>query len=95
MGAEGLEPSRPCGQRIFILPQLSLLLVRALRIGLSLYPQRSLLGQLPSSLCTFPGKVIFPCLGLAQDCLIRGANLGFPEFESGHLADFSAKAQFT
>ena len=26
----------------------------ALRIGLSLYPQRDLLGQLPSSLCTFP-----------------------------------------
>lgn len=25
MGAEGLEPSRPCGQRIFILSQLSLL----------------------------------------------------------------------
>jgi len=42
MGAEGLEPSRPCGQRIFILLQLSLLPTKvklALRIGLSLYPR--------------------------------------------------------
>ena len=42
MGAEGLEPSRPCGQRIFILPQLSLLpkaLPLVLRIGPSLYPR--------------------------------------------------------
>ena len=49
MGAEGLEPSRPCGQRIFILPQLSLLpdyqrlnvafIIMVLRIGPSLYPR--------------------------------------------------------
>ncbi|GEM_PF-4538499 len=41
MGAEGLEPSRPCGQRIFILLPLSRLpsVLSALRIGLSLYPR--------------------------------------------------------
>ncbi|EKQ68758.1 hypothetical protein OsccyDRAFT_3306 [Leptolyngbyaceae cyanobacterium JSC-12] len=44
MGAEGLEPSRPCGQRIFILLQFSLLPFAswALRIGLSLYPRQTL-----------------------------------------------------
>ncbi|WP_119260500.1 hypothetical protein [cyanobacterium endosymbiont of Rhopalodia gibberula] len=31
--------------------------------------------------------------GLAQDCLICISDLGFPEFESGHLIDFSNKAQ--
>ncbi|XHU96316.1 MAG: hypothetical protein JJP05_02385 [cyanobacterium endosymbiont of Rhopalodia gibba] len=31
--------------------------------------------------------------GLAQDCLICIPDLGFPEFESDHLIDFSNKAQ--
>ena len=39
-------------------------------------------------------------MGLAQDCHISegqvtNQDLGFPEFESFHLADFSTKAQFS
>ncbi len=36
-------------------------------------------------------------LGLAQDCHVckQITDLGFPEFESSHLKDFSIKAQFS
>jgi len=102
MGAEGLEPSRPCGQRIFILLQLSLLLcVNPGFENWTLPLPASTIASTESRRWGSSRRVSAPSKkrmipGLAQDCPIRRSpDLGFPEFESGHLASSPAKAQIS
>ncbi len=69
--------------------QLSLLPLLALRIGLSLYP-RLHVRVAPVESLHLPS--MFSRLGSGLPYLLP--DLGFPEFESSHLTDFSIKAQF-
>lgn len=88
-------------------PALGITQGRTLRIGPSLYPRLHVrvapVGPLHLPACSGDSTAVRA--GLAQDCHVQGSSsvreqpktpkLGFPEFESFHLANFFAKAQFS
>ncbi len=101
MGAEGLEPSRPFKVNGFS-PSHSFRCChaeRALRIGPSLYPRLDV-RVAPVGPLHLPCKRTFASYGAwlriaLSSSELTNEDLGFPEFESFHLADFSTKAQFS
>lgn len=92
MGAEGLEPSRlsPVNGFSFSRSFRDCLGVEALRIGLSLYPRLNV-RVAPVESLHLPEPEFW--LGSGLPCPV--SDLGFPEFESVHLKDFSLKAQLS
>jgi len=100
MGTEGLEPSRPFTVNGFSFSRsfryCLKFLTQALRIGLSLYPRLDVRVAPVESLHlpkSFKYYSLLFWLGSGLPYLLP--DLGFPEFESGHLQDFSSKAQLS
>lgn len=90
MGAVGVEPTRLSLANGFSFSCSFRYYQMGLRIGLSLYPRLNV-RVAPVESLHLPKLELFR-LGSGLPCL--SPDLGFPEFESIHLPDFSHKAQF-